>query len=122
MCVRMPRQTCARLIVEPFADATEGAWLLGLPGLIHGGECSTSPRPAGSTQGVKTSSLAQCVGSALVQRRESQQISVRFLRRDPPAKHHPTRARHGEQIATPRRLRGVGGQRAVGAVIGNEFL
>jgi len=34
--------------------------------------------------------------------------------RDPPFKHHPTRARHGEQIAVPRAFGGVDGRVAVG--------
>jgi hypothetical protein len=36
-CVRVPDQRRTGLVVEPFADATEGAWRLGLLGLIHGG-------------------------------------------------------------------------------------
>src|SRR2546426_8127528 len=42
--------------------------------------------------------------------RESQQISVRFLGRDPSRKYHTILARDGEQIAVPRGLGGVGGQ------------
>jgi hypothetical protein len=58
----------------------------------------------------------------LVQRRRPEQIQLGILRRHPPLKRDPTRTRHREQIAIPRRLRGVGGQGAVGATIGNEFL
>jgi hypothetical protein len=56
----------------------------------------------------------------LVQPGDSHKVSVRILGRDPPLKHHSTRARHGEQIAIPRRLRGVGGQGAVGVVVVDE--
>ncbi len=43
--------------------------------------------------------------------------------RHPPPKRDPTRTRHREQqVAIPRRLRGVGGQGAVGAVVGREPL
>ena len=45
-----------------------------------------------------------------------QQVQFGVQRRNPPLKHHPTRARHGEQVAVPRRLRGVGGHGTVGAV------
>jgi hypothetical protein len=52
----------------------------------------------------------------LVQPGDSYKVSVSILRRHPPFKHHTTLARHGEQIAIPRGLRGVGGQGAVGAM------
>ncbi len=54
--------------------------------------------------------------------RQTEQTGGRLLRRAPPLKRHPTRTRHREQATVPRRLRGVGGQGVVGAVIGNEFL
>jgi hypothetical protein len=54
-----------------------------------------------------------------VQRREAQQVSVRFFRRD--HRSNTTRARDSEQIIIPRRLRGVGGQGTVGAVNGDEL-
>src|SRR2546427_201362 len=40
--------------------------------------------------------------------------------RHPPLKHHPTRARHGEQVAVPGGLGCVAGQRAVRAVVVDE--
>ncbi len=58
----------------------------------------------------------------LVQPGDSYKISVSILRRDPPPKHHPACTRHHEQIAIPRRLRSVGGQRAMGAMIMDKFL
>ena len=57
----------------------------------------------------------------LVQPGDSYKVSVRILRRHPSLKHHPTRARHGEQIAIPRGLLGVGGQGAAGTVIVDEL-
>ena len=41
--------------------------------------------------------------------------------RDPAFKHHPTFACDGEPVAIPRRLHGVGGQAAVGAVSVEKF-
>src|SRR5436309_9521144 len=38
-----------------------------------------------------------------VQRRRPQQLQLGFLRRDPPLKHHPARARDGGLVAVPRR-------------------
>ena len=55
-----------------------------------------------------------------VQRRESQQVGVGFYRRHPPLKHHPTRARHREQIAIPGWFGGVGGHGTVWAVVRDE--
>jgi len=49
----------------------------------------------------------------LVQPSDSYKVKVSILRRHPPCKYHPTRARHREQIAIPRGLGGVGGQGAV---------
>ena len=57
----------------------------------------------------------------LVQPGDSYKVSVRILRRHPPPKHHPTPTHHREQIAIPRRLRGVGGQGAVWAVVMDEL-
>ena len=39
----------------------------------------------------------------------------------PPLKHHPARARHGEQVAIPGGLGRVAGQRAVRAMIVDEI-
>ena len=58
----------------------------------------------------------------LVQPGDSYKVSARILGRDPALKHHPTRTRHREQVSIPRRLRGVGGQGAVGAMIAEELL
>ena len=55
-----------------------------------------------------------------VQRRPHQ-VQLGIHRRDSPLKGDATRTRHREQIAIPRRLRGVGGQGAVGAVVGDEL-
>jgi hypothetical protein len=52
----------------------------------------------------------------LVQLGDFYKVSVGILRRHPPPKHYPTRARRREQVAIPRRLRGVGGQGAVGTM------
>src|SRR6266849_6152224 len=41
--------------------------------------------------------------------------------RHPPLEHHPTRARHREQVAVPGRLGRVAGQRAMPAMITNEL-
>jgi hypothetical protein len=49
----------------------------------------------------------------LVQPGDSYKVSVRFLRRHPPLKHHPTGTHHGEQVAIPGGLGRVGGQWAV---------
>jgi hypothetical protein len=58
----------------------------------------------------------------LVQAGKAEKISVGFLRRDPPLKHHLTRACHREQIAIPGWRGGVGRQRAVDAVVMDELL
>jgi hypothetical protein len=55
----------------------------------------------------------------LVQPGDSYKLSVQG--RHPPPKHHPTRTRHCEQIAIPRRLRGVGGQGAVETMVMGEL-
>jgi len=39
----------------------------------------------------------------------------------PPLKHHPARARHGEQVAVPGGFRRVARQGAVGAVVVDEL-
>src|SRR4029450_8388520 len=57
----------------------------------------------------------------LVSPGDSYKVSVSILGRHPALKHDATRTRHREQIAIPRRLRGVGGQRAVGVVVVDEL-
>jgi len=59
---------------------------------------------------------------ALVQPREVEQIQLGILRRDPSLKHHPTWARYREQVAIPRGLRRVRGQRTMGAMPLDECL
>jgi len=53
----------------------------------------------------------------LVQSSEVKKPRVGLFPRHPPAKHHPTRIRHREQVAIPRGLCGARHQRAVGEVI-----
>ncbi len=56
----------------------------------------------------------------LVQPNRPERIQRGILRRHPPPKHHPTLTRHLEQVAIPCRLRGVGAQGAMGAVVVGE--
>jgi hypothetical protein len=58
----------------------------------------------------------------LVQPGDLYEVCVSILWRHPPLKHHPTRARHREQIAIPGWWGGVGGQCTVRAVIVDELL
>ena len=53
---------------------------------------------------------------------QTQRIQLSIQGRDPPLKHHPTRARHREQVTVPRGLRGIGGQRAVRTMVVDELL
>src|SRR5262249_4175136 len=48
--------------------------------------------------------------------------STRLHRRDPSFENHPTRARHRQQVAVPRRLRRVAGHPVVLAVLADESL
>jgi len=52
----------------------------------------------------------------------AQEIYRRVLRRHPPLKGDAARAVHADQVAVPRRLGRVAGQRAVRAMVGDEFL
>ena len=63
--------------------------------------------------------MVNCGGS--VQLRYAEQIQISTLRRDPPLEHHATRARHGQQMAIPRGLGGVGRESAVDPVILDEL-
>ncbi len=58
--------------------------------------------------------------SRSVLKSEKAAVMLGVLRRDPPLEHHPTRARHREQVVIPPRLRGVGGQGAVRAMVEDE--
>ena len=53
---------------------------------------------------------------------EPEQVHIRLFRRHPPLKHHPTRARHDDQVAVPRGRARAAGQRAVWTMVGDEFL
>src|SRR2546427_7129939 len=47
--------------------------------------------------------------------------TIAFPGRHPPPKHHPTRARHGDQVAVPGGHGRVTGHRAVGAMAVDEL-
>jgi hypothetical protein len=51
---------------------------------------------------------------------DSYKVSLSILWRDPPLKHHPTRARHRQQVAIPGGLGRITGQRAVRAMVSDE--
>jgi len=54
--------------------------------------------------------------------RPSNQVGVSIDGCHPPPKHHSTRTRHREQVAIPRRVRVIGSQGAVRAMIVDEVL
>jgi hypothetical protein len=58
----------------------------------------------------------------LVQPGDSYKVCVSILWRHPTLKHHAARTRHRKQVSVPRRLRGVGGQGVVGAVVTDKLL
>ena len=57
------------------------------------------------------------IREVLVQAGKAEKISIGFFRCHPPLKLHPTRARHGEQIAVPSGSGRIGGQGTVEAMI-----
>jgi hypothetical protein len=89
--------------------------------LIAPSSCVVVARQRAGLVGAKLTPAAR-QSQFSVERRQTQQICVRFLGRNPPPKHHTTLTRHREQVAIPRWLRRITGERAVRAVIVNELL
>jgi len=96
--------------MAPWSYAADGRMCFRPKSNRQGGLASSGERPTLHSQ-QKHSPLP------LVQvRRQTEQIQLGVQRRDTPLYGDAGRARHGEHVAVPRGLRGVGGQGAVRAV------
>jgi hypothetical protein len=72
------------------------------------------------SRGSDSSVLRVALRQRSVQPGRSEQVHLSIPGRNPPLKHHPTRARHGKQMAVLGWLGGVGGQTTVGEVVMGE--